>query len=130
MKMEHTGITVNDPPAFTDWYCKHLGFQVKRQMPGEPYTTFIADSSGSVMIEIYRHENIELFDYPTLDPLLLHFAFEVGDEPIETAKQRLLDAGATIYRDLVVTPSGDQLVMMRDPWGMAIQLVHRNPPII
>jgi glyoxylase I family protein len=130
MKMEHAGITVNDPAAFTDWYCRYLGFRVMRQMTTAPFTTFIADSSGSVMVEVYRHEHIQLLDYPNQDPLLLHLAFEVGEEPIETVANRLLEAGATTYSKLVVTPSGDQLVMLRDPWGMAIQLVHRNPPMI
>ena len=120
MKMEHAGITVNEPAAFTEWYCQNLGFRVVRQMTNEPYTTFIADESGSVMVEIYRHPHITLMDYPNQDPLLLHLAFEVGQDPIEDVKDRLLAAGATIYKDLVVTPSGDQLIMLRDPWGMAI----------
>jgi catechol 2,3-dioxygenase-like lactoylglutathione lyase family enzyme len=130
MKLEHTGITVHDPAAFTDWYCQHLGFRVVRQMTSEPYTTFIADPSNTVMIEIYRHPHVTLLDYPNQDPLLLHFAFEVGDEPIEAVADRLMAAGATLYSKLVVTPAGDQLIMLRDPWGMAIQLAHRTPPMI
>lgn len=130
MKMEHAGITVKDPAAFTEWYCQHLGFRVMRQMAASPFTTFIADASGSVMLEIYRHPHIQLFDYPNQDPLLMHFAFEVGDEPIQAVADRLIAAGATVYSQLGVTPSGDQLIMLRDPWGMAIQLVHRNPPML
>ena len=130
MKMEHAGITVSDPAAFTDWYCRHLSFRVVRQMTTSPFTTFIADGSGSVMLEIYRHPNMQLLDYPNQDPLLLHMAFEVGEEPIEAVAQRLLAAGASVYKELVVTPSGDQLIMLRDPWGLAIQLVHRTPALI
>jgi catechol 2,3-dioxygenase-like lactoylglutathione lyase family enzyme len=130
MKLEHAGITVSDPAAFTDWYCQHLGFRVMRQMPTAPFTTFIADASGSVMLEIYRHAHIQLFDYPNQDPLLLHFAFEVGEEPIEAVAERLLAAGASVYSPLAVTPSGDQLIMLRDPWGLAIQLAHRGKSML
>jgi catechol 2,3-dioxygenase-like lactoylglutathione lyase family enzyme len=130
MKLEHAGITVTEPVVFADWYCQHLGFRVVRQMTTAPFTTFLADSSDSVMIEIYRHPGVPMLDYPNQDPLLLHLAFEVGQEPIEAVSQRLLDAGATLYKGLVVTPAGDQLIMLRDPWGMAIQLVHRTPPLI
>jgi hypothetical protein len=29
-----------------------------------------------------------------------------------------------------VTPAGDHLAMLRDPWGLPIQLVHRSTPMI
>ena len=32
--------------------------------------------------------------------------------------------------DISVTPAGDQLAMLRDPWGFAIQLAKRNQPMI
>jgi len=130
MKLEHTGITVSDPYAFADWYCQHLGFRVARQHPTSPFTTFLADPSGSVLIEVYRHPQITLFDYASLDPLLLHFAFEVGDEPIQVVAERLMAAGATMQKELTVIATGDQLIMLRDPWGLALQLVHREPRLI
>lgn len=130
MKMEHTGINVEDPLKFTEWYCQHLGFRVVRQQTVSPFTTFLADPSNSVTIEIYNNPAASVPDYHAMDPLLVHLAFEVDDEPIEAVKQRLIEAGASEHKGLVVTPNGDQLIMLRDPWGMAIQLVHRTPRMI
>lgn len=130
MKIEHVGYMVLDPINVTSWYCQHLGFQVARSMQTTPFTHFLVDSSGAVMVEIYNNPAASVPDYATMDPLVLHLAFSVDDEPIEDVRDRLLAAGATLYSDLLVTPAGDQLVMLRDPWGMAIQLAKRNVPMI
>jgi hypothetical protein len=31
---------------------------------------------------------------------------------------------------VATTPAGDQLAMLRDPWGVAIQLVKRAQPLM
>jgi hypothetical protein len=31
---------------------------------------------------------------------------------------------------LTTTPAGDSLVMLRDPWGIALQLVKRAQPML
>jgi hypothetical protein len=41
----------------------------------------------------------------------------------------LLEAGATWVQDEHL-PDGSQLIMMRDPWGLAIQLCKRGKPIL
>lgn len=130
MKLEHIGLQVSDPVQMSDWYCRHLGFQLMRRQEASPFTAFIADSSGSMMLEIHNHLEVRMPDYTQADPLELHLAVDVGDEPIEAAAQRLLQAGATLAKDLVVTAAGDRLMMLRDPWGMALQLVKRAQPMI
>ena len=125
MKMEHLGIQVQAPLEMAEWYCSHLGFKLMRQQTASPFTAFIADSSGSVMLEIHHHLDVALPDYAQTDPLVQHLAFDVGDEPVESAAQRLLAAGASLAKPLVVTASGDRLMMLRDPWGLAVQLVKR-----
>jgi catechol 2,3-dioxygenase-like lactoylglutathione lyase family enzyme len=130
MKMEHIGIQVNDPVQMSAWYCRHLGFRVMRQQAASPFTAFLADSSGSMMIEIHHHLEVPMPEYRQMDPLLLHLAFDVGDEPIETAAQRLIAAGASLAKDLVISAAGDKLLMLRDPWGLAIQLVKRAQSMI
>ena len=42
----------------------------------------------------------------------------------------LLKAGAKLTDDVQTTPNGDRLVMLRDPWGIAVQLVHRATPML
>lgn len=130
MKIEHVGYMVLDPIKVTSWYCQYLGFRVARSMHTTPFTHFLVDSSGTVMVEIYNNPAASVPDYASMDPLVLHLAFSVDDEAIVAVRDRLLAAGATLYSDLVVTPAGDQLVMLRDPWGMAVQLAKRNAPMI
>lgn len=128
MRLEHTAIQVSDPEAFAAWYVEHLGFSVKRKGDGPPYMHFLLDSSGSTLIEIYRNEAAAIPDYPAMHPLLLHLAF-VSDD-VEGDKARLLAAGATVAVDTETTPAGDTLAMLRDPWGLAIQLCQRREPML
>ena len=128
MKIEHVGYMVQDPLQVAAWYCQHLDFQITRGLQTSPYTHFLRDSAGSSMLEIYNNPAAQVPDYAVMDPLVLHIAFEVGAESIEATRDRLLAAGCTLYSDLGVTPAGDQLVMLRDPWGLAIQLAKRKMP--
>jgi len=41
----------------------------------------------------------------------------------------LLQAGATTEGEVTTTPFGDDLAMLRDPWGFAVQLVKRAVPM-
>jgi glyoxylase I family protein len=130
MKIEHIGTMVQDPIQVAQWYCQNLGFRVARGMQVSPFTTFMVDASGSGMLEIYNNPAAQVPDYASMDPLLFHVAFDIGAETIEAVRDRLLAAGATLYSDLALTPAGDQLVMLRDPWGMAVQLAKRKIPMI
>jgi hypothetical protein len=62
-----------------------------------------------------------------MHPLLLHLAFASANP--EADKLRLLEAGATWVQDEHL-PDGSQLIMMRDPWGLAIQLCKRGKPLL
>jgi uncharacterized glyoxalase superfamily protein PhnB len=75
------------------------------------------------MVEIYNNPRVRTPDYWVMDPLLLHLAFSSDDPAAD--RDRLVAAGATIVEDFVTTAAGDGLVMLRDPWGFAIQLVRR-----
>ena len=80
-----------------------------------------------MVVEIYNNPAAPIPDYKTINPLLLHLAF-VADDP-ETQRDRLIKAGATVHEDLK-TPAGDRLIMMRDPFGFAIQLCKRFKPML
>ncbi len=130
MKIEHIGYMVQDPIQVAGWYCQHLGFRVARGMQTSPFTHFLVDESGNGMLEIYNNPAAGVPDYASMDPLVLHIAFDTGQESIEGVRDRLLEAGAVLFSELGVTPAGDRLVMLRDPWGMAIQLAQRKVPMV
>jgi len=128
MKIEHFALQVSDPIAMADWYVKHLGCTLARSS-GEPaHMRFLKDSSGSVMVELYRNPKVAVPDYAAMDPLLLHIAF-LSENPAAD-RDRLIVAGARVVDDLVTTPLGDQLIMLRDPWHVALQLVWRATPML
>ena len=128
MKIEHVAYMVDDPAAVAQWYVEHLGFSVKRSMPESPFTHFIADGTGAVMLEIYNNPKVDVPDYRATDPLILHLAFV--SEDVERDRERLLAAGATAVGDIDRLESGDELAMLRDPWGFAIQLAKRGQPMV
>jgi len=39
-------------------------------------------------------------------------------------------AGAKIVDDYFTNPAGDELLMLRDPWGIGLQLVKRATPML
>ena len=127
MRIEHFAYQTEDPVAAADWYVAHLGFLIKRAADQPVPVRFLADESGQVMLEIYNNPTVSTPDYAGMDPLLLHIAF-VCDRVPETV-ERLVAAGAT----KVSGPEqvkGDELAMLRDPWGLAIQLCNRSEPMV
>ena len=75
-----------------------------------------------MMLEIYRNPPDRVPRYADMDPLLLHVAF-VSDDP-NADKARLMQAGASLVADQQLD-DGSRLVMMRDPWGLCVQLCKR-----
>ena len=128
MKIEHFAYQVEDPAGVADWYGRHLGFAVKRSSDEPVPVRFLADESGQVMIEIYNNPAVRAPDYASMDPLLLHLAFVCENVP-ETC-ERLEAAGALRISGPDHLENGDQLAMLRDPWGLAIQLCYRGEPMI
>ncbi len=128
MKIEHTAYQVDDPVALSRWYVAHLGLDVRRAQTEAPFGHFLADDGGAVMLEFYRQEQLPVPDYRAMDPLLLHLAFLTADVAADRA--RLIAAGATPVGDVIRTPAGDEVAMLRDPWGLAVQLIRRATPMI
>lgn len=125
MKLEHIAFNVADPVAVAQWYCRHCGFRVVRHVPQPAQTHFLADS-GSTVIEIYCNPPDSVPDYRSMNPLIFHLAIASAN-PAEDA-QRLCDAGAEVVEDLRLD-DGSHLIMMRDPWGLALQLCKRPRPL-
>jgi catechol 2,3-dioxygenase-like lactoylglutathione lyase family enzyme len=128
MRIEHAGLQVSEPAAMGDWYVKHLGFTIKRAADTPVPVRFIADASGKVMLEIYNNPKVPAPDLARADPLYLHIAFTCDDIP--GMMKRLIEAGATQHAEIERTPAGDELVFLRDPWGLPIQLCHRAKAMV
>ena len=128
MKIEHVAFNVADPVAMGQWYVEHLGFHVKRRITEPPYTQFLADDSGTVMIEIYGNPDAPVPPYRNMNPFELHLAMVSND--VEADIRRLTAAGATQVGETQSTSAGDQLAMLQDPWGLTVQLVSRSSPMV
>lgn len=127
MKIEHFALNVEAPIAMAEWYETNISLEIVRLMTTAPFTTFMADKRGHVMLEIYCNPADQVPDYRNMDPLLVHLAF-VSEAPSLDAR-RLLEAGATLVSDQHLD-DGSHLIMMRDPWGLAIQLCKRGTPML
>jgi catechol 2,3-dioxygenase-like lactoylglutathione lyase family enzyme len=127
LPFEHLAINVSDPVAVAAWYVEHLGMEVVRR--GEPpvYMHFLADASRRAMIEIYTNGSAPTDAYRDLHPAQLHVAFSSADPHADA--DRLVAAGATLIEHLH-NPDGSHLTMLRDPWGLAIQLARRATPML
>jgi len=128
VKIEHTAYQVEDPVSLAAWYVAHLGLRIKRSQQKSPFGYFLADDGDTVMLEFYRQEAMPVPDYRSMDPLLLHLAF-LADDLVST-RARLLAAGATPEGEAFTNAAGDEVAMLRDPWGLAIQLIRRAEPMI
>jgi glyoxylase I family protein len=126
MRLEHCALQAPDPQGMADWYVKHLGCEVARAGGAPNFARFLA--AGPVLIEIYQSSSAPVPDYPSMHPAQLHLAFISENIPADRA--RLLAAGATIAEDCTTNAAGDQLLMLRDPWGVALQLVNRARPML
>ena len=91
-------------------------------------TRFVADGAGRVVVELYHHAKVPVPDYPAMEPLVFHIAFVTDD--VRGTLRRLLDAGATAAGEVTVTPTGDEMVFLRDPGGVPLQLVKRSAPLL
>lgn len=127
MHFEHAALNVPDPKAMAAWYVMHCGAHLVSTQDGPPYTSFLADTTGRVILEIYANPEAPIPDYRTQHPLCLHIAFAVED--IDAERDRLIDAGAELYAEQELD-NGSRLVMLRDPWGIPLQLVRRGVPLI
>ena len=128
MKIEHTALNVPDALSMARWYVEHLGLTVKRRVLEEPWAHFLADDGDHVMLELYSNREFEFPDYFNIPPASLHIAFTSDDIPADTLRLKL--AGATVLTEDSPLPGGDSMAMLRDPWGICLQLIRRKQPMI
>jgi catechol 2,3-dioxygenase-like lactoylglutathione lyase family enzyme len=127
LNVEHIAWNVSDPVAMAAWYVEHLGMRIVRQGPAPQNIHFLADAKSRVVIEIYNNPVDPIPDYSSLHPMRQHLAFAAPDP--DAARTELVAAGATYIEEMSL-PDGSRLLMLRDPWGLAIQLCARVTPLL
>jgi catechol 2,3-dioxygenase-like lactoylglutathione lyase family enzyme len=117
-----------DPTAAAAWYAEHLGFRIMRGSAEPPFAHFItpADGGGAV-IEMFRSQAVDPLDAGAADPMQAHIAFVVED--VDAAAARLVAAGAVADGGTRTSPDGDPYAILRDPWGVPLQLIRRSVPL-
>ncbi len=124
MRIEHFALNVPDPVKMADWYVENLGFKIVLATDEAPFVRFLADGYGG-RIEIYNNPAGDVLDFNNTHPLTVHLAFVSEDPNADRAK---LEAVGATFVEEVNLPDGGLLVMMKDPWGVAIQFCKRGTP--
>lgn len=122
MIFEHFAINVNNVYAVAKWYASQLGLKVVSQQKELPFMTFLADSGDRVIMELYQRPDAMMTNFETQHQLTFHVAFVSENARLDS--DRLQSAGATFIEE-VNKEDGSYLVMLRDPWGMPLQLCER-----
>jgi len=128
MNLEHIGFNVVDPVGAADWYCKNVGMTVARQFGPPQNGRFLADTRGKMMLEFYHNAKVIVPDYRSLPPMGFHVAFNVDD--VAVARASLVKAGGTAEGEVTTNDDGDVIAMVRDPWGLTLQLIKRAKPML
>ena len=123
MIFEHVALNVKNIQEIKDWYVSNVGLKVVSAQTEAPFMTFFEDSSGRVILELYHRPDEEITNFKSKHPLTFHMEFV--SKNAEKDKIRLLDKGASLVEE-IKKADGSHLVMLRDPWGMPLQLCQRT----
>jgi catechol 2,3-dioxygenase-like lactoylglutathione lyase family enzyme len=127
-EIEHIGIIVERPVEMGNWYRDVLGFNIK--FSGEDETkgaAFITDANNKVMLEFGKVPNVTPLCKKIDHCLQLHIALK-SDDPDKEAEY-LISKGAKFVEKCQIVKPGENIIVLRDPWGNSIQLAKRPQPI-
>ena len=127
LPFEHIAVNVGDPVAVAAWYVEHLGMTVVRRGGCCPRGSACGSAGRRALIELYTNPVARTDLYRDLHPAQLHLAFTSTDPDADA--DRLVAAGATLIEHQRA-PDGSHLTMLRDPWGLPIQLARRAAPML
>ncbi len=124
MKLEHIGLCIEHPITMAEWWVANLGFQfLAKTGTDDDGVAFITDDQGTIL-EFGRLEEVPCLDLNRLKFIQLHFAIDC-DEPVREA-ERLVRQGATLVGESPRNAYTNEKLIVRDPWGTCIQLIHRK----
>lgn len=128
MKLEHIALNVPEPEKMADWYQTHLGMRLAKITPTPTFTAYFLVDDETSLLEFYRNPITEPLDFASLHPANLHVAFYADD--LEKTVESLVAAGATPLGEKISFPSGVAYYYVRDPWGLALQIINRPTPLL
>lgn len=123
MVFEHFALNVINVDKVVSWYVENLNLKVVSRQNMPPFMTFLADSSDRVIMEVYHRPDEIITEFSKQHPLTFHVAFVSENAPED--RLRLEKKGASFFEE-VKKEDGSHLIMLRDPWGMPLQLCQRN----
>lgn len=127
MRFEHFAINVARPGDVAAWYVRHFNARVLRSMDQPPFTHFLGDSTGRVFVELYENPDAPVGTAANRHFLEIHFGFAVEDA--EAAAALLVSEGCAVLQR-VTPPDGTCLIMLRDPFGLCVQLCQRASKLL
>ena len=127
MTFEHFALNVSKPVEMGQWYIDNCEMKIVKSMENYPYTRFLTDKAGKVMMEIYSNTSARIPEYEKQHQLEFHFALTV-DDPVKV-KDKLISAGAT-FEEEIKMDDGSHLIMLRDPFGIPLQLCKKGKPML
>ena len=115
-------LTTSDYERLVRFYCKGLGIEPAAIWNNNGGKALILDM-GKATLELFDERQAEVIDQLEAGQRLsgqVRFALQVPD--LKAAMERLLQHGATLVHEPVLTPWGDYNVRMQDPDGMQVTL--------
>ena len=128
LNVEHVACNVADPTAMAAWYVEHLGMRVVRKISTAPVHPFPGGRErprGHRDLQQRRRSGSRLRGHAPDG--WVHFAFAAEDP--DAARAALVAAGATFVEEQSLA-DGSRLLMLRDPWGLPLQLCKRTTPLL
>jgi catechol-2,3-dioxygenase len=124
-EIEHIGISVEKPIEMANWYQETLGFNIKFSAEDEEKgVAFLTDCTDKVMLELGKIPNVLPLANRLDHHLQLHIALR-SEDPDKDAEY-LVSKGAAFIEKCPIRRPGENLIILRDPWGNTIQLVKRS----
>lgn len=128
MKLEHIALNVPEPEKMADWYQAHLGLRLAKITPTPTFQAYFLVDDETTLLEFYRNPIAEPLEFASIHPANLHVAFYADD--LEKTVESLVSAGATPLGGKTSFPSGVAYHYVRDPWGLALQIINRPQPLL
>ncbi|MBX3038154.1 MAG: VOC family protein [Anaerolineales bacterium] len=115
-------LTVKDYEKSVKLYCEGLGIEPAAIWNNGEGKALMLEM-GNATLEVFDENQAKLIDDMEAGKRVsgqIRFALQVPD--LESAMKRLLNHGATLVHEPVLTPWGDYNVRLQDPGGMQITL--------
>ena len=124
MRIEHIGLLSSTPIQMGHWYKEHLGFRIIIEAGTDADGVIFMDDDSGMVIEIGHLPGISPMEFRSHHPLSIHLAIECTSP--ENEARRLVEAGAELVGESLRNAYKGEKILVRDPWGLTIQLINRK----